>query len=153
MATSNASQRVFGIPLLLHLLDHLDDPSELGFGDSPHDVLLRRVLVEDGGLRDTESTGDHAQRRAADAVLGEEVECGHDDPPLGRAELVLLDVRHGGRVSGPGSRLGGHFSTHALATRLLPYADAYMQLCVDGWPAEITERFGAETMAEIEWAA
>ena len=28
-----------------------------------------------------------------------------------------------------------------------------MQLCVDGWAAEVAKRYGAETMAEIEWAA
>ena len=28
-----------------------------------------------------------------------------------------------------------------------------MQICVDGWAAEVTKRYGAETMAEIEWTA
>ena len=28
-----------------------------------------------------------------------------------------------------------------------------MLLCVDGWAAEVAKRYGAETMAEIEWAA
>ena len=28
-----------------------------------------------------------------------------------------------------------------------------MQLCVDGWADEVAKRYGAETMAEIEWAA
>ena len=32
-------------------------------------------------------------------------------------------------------------------------ASAYLQLCVDGWAAEVAKRYGAETMAEIEWAA
>lgn len=45
------------------------------------------------------------------------------------------------------------FSTEALATRFLPWSEAYMQLCVDGWFAEVSRRFGAETAAEIEWAA
>ncbi len=45
------------------------------------------------------------------------------------------------------------FSTEALATRLLPWSDRYLQLCVDGWAAEVAKRYGAETMAEIEWAA
>ena len=45
------------------------------------------------------------------------------------------------------------FSKEALATKLLPYAEEYTLACVDGWAAEITKRFGAETMAEIEWAA
>jgi hypothetical protein len=45
------------------------------------------------------------------------------------------------------------FSREALATKILPYADEYTQLCVDGWAAEITKRFGAERMAEFEWSA
>ena len=30
---------------------------------------------------------------------------------------------------------------------------AYLQLCVDGWATEVAKRYGAETMAEIEWTA
>jgi hypothetical protein len=45
------------------------------------------------------------------------------------------------------------FSADALATRLLPWAEAYLQLCVDGWATEVARRFGDETMAEIEWTA
>ena len=45
------------------------------------------------------------------------------------------------------------FSRLALATRLLPWSERYLQLCVDGWAAEVTRRFGAETMHEIEWGA
>ena len=45
------------------------------------------------------------------------------------------------------------FSKEALATKLLPWSEAYLQLCVDGWAAEVARRYGAETMAEIEWAA
>jgi hypothetical protein len=45
------------------------------------------------------------------------------------------------------------FSTEALATRFIPFADAYTQLVVDGWAKEVSRRYGAETMAEIEWAA
>jgi hypothetical protein len=45
------------------------------------------------------------------------------------------------------------FSRQALATRFLPWSEAYLQLCVDGWAAEVSKRYGAETMAEIEWAA
>ena len=41
----------------------------------------------------------------------------------------------------------------ALATKFLPWSEAYLQLCVDGWAAEVAKRYGAETMAEIEWAA
>ncbi|MEX2293896.1 MAG: hypothetical protein WD691_08935 [Acidimicrobiales bacterium] len=45
------------------------------------------------------------------------------------------------------------FSIEALATRVLPYSEAYMQLCVDGWGAEVSRRFGPEVMTEVEWAA
>jgi hypothetical protein len=45
------------------------------------------------------------------------------------------------------------FSKEALATRFLPWSEAYMQLCVDGWFDEVSRRFGAEAAAEIEWAA
>ena len=45
------------------------------------------------------------------------------------------------------------FSTDALAHKLLPWSEAYLTLCVDGWAAEVARRHGAETMAEIEWAA
>jgi hypothetical protein len=45
------------------------------------------------------------------------------------------------------------FSKDALAKKFLPWSAAYMQLCVDGWAREVAKRYGAETMAEIEWAA
>src|SRR5436190_3096477 len=45
------------------------------------------------------------------------------------------------------------FSVEALAHKLLPWSEAYLQLCVDGWAAEVARRFGPEAMAEIEWAA
>jgi hypothetical protein len=45
------------------------------------------------------------------------------------------------------------FSKEALATRFLPWSEAYLQLCVDGWAEEVAKRYGSETMAEIEWAA
>ncbi len=45
------------------------------------------------------------------------------------------------------------FSAEALATRFLPWSERYMQLCVDGWATEVAKRYGAETMAEIEWTA
>src|SRR5262249_42248041 len=41
----------------------------------------------------------------------------------------------------------------ALATRFLPWSERYMQLCVDGWAAEVSTRYGADAAAEIEWAA
>ncbi len=45
------------------------------------------------------------------------------------------------------------FSKQALATRFLPWAEEYLLLCVDGWAAEVARRYGAETMADIEWTA
>ena len=45
------------------------------------------------------------------------------------------------------------FSKEALATKFLPWSEAYLQLCVDGWATEVAKRYGAETMAEIEWTA
>ncbi|HEX2383562.1 MAG TPA: hypothetical protein VHI95_13045 [Acidimicrobiales bacterium] len=45
------------------------------------------------------------------------------------------------------------FSSEALATRFIPWSEKYMQLCVDGWAAEVSKRYGADVMAEIEWAA
>ena len=45
------------------------------------------------------------------------------------------------------------FSKEALATRFLPWSETYLQLVVDGWAAEVAKRYGAETMADIEWTA
>ena len=45
------------------------------------------------------------------------------------------------------------FSKEALATKFLPWSERYLQLCVDGWAAEVARRYGTETMAEIEWTA
>jgi len=45
------------------------------------------------------------------------------------------------------------FSAQALAERFLPWSEAYLKLCVDGWAREVAKRYGAETMAAIEWAA
>ena len=45
------------------------------------------------------------------------------------------------------------FSKEALAGKFLPWSERYLQLCVDGWATEVARRYGAETMAEIEWAA
>jgi hypothetical protein len=45
------------------------------------------------------------------------------------------------------------FSNDALADRFIPWSEAYLQLCVNGWAAEIAGRYGTDTMAEIEWTA
>ena len=68
-----------------------------------------------------------------------DVDSGADLPDYGgayRADLRLTD-----------------FSSEALATRFIPWSHEYLQLCVDGWAAEVTRRYGTETMAEIEWTA
>ena len=45
------------------------------------------------------------------------------------------------------------FSREALATKFIPWSEAYMLLCVDGWFDEVSRRYGADVAAEIEWAA
>jgi hypothetical protein len=45
------------------------------------------------------------------------------------------------------------FSKEALATKVLPWSEKYLQLCVDGWAEEVGKRYGVETAAEIEWTA
>jgi len=45
------------------------------------------------------------------------------------------------------------FAREALADKFLPWSERYMQLCVDGWATEVSKRYGAETMADIEWTA
>ncbi len=45
------------------------------------------------------------------------------------------------------------FSVEALATRLLPWSEAYLLVCIEGWTSEVARRFGETTMREIEWAA
>jgi hypothetical protein len=45
------------------------------------------------------------------------------------------------------------FSKAFLASKVIPWSERYLQLCVDGWSAEVTNRYGAPTAAEIEWAA
>jgi hypothetical protein len=74
-----------------------------------------------------------------------------------------LDIRYEMRDSGPelDDYSGPYrqdlrytdFSKEFLASKVIPWSERYMQLCVDGWAAEVTARYGAETAAEIEWAA
>jgi hypothetical protein len=45
------------------------------------------------------------------------------------------------------------FSREALRDKFIPWSEAYMQLCVDGWSAEVGKRYGAAIADEIEWAA
>ena len=45
------------------------------------------------------------------------------------------------------------FSREALAERFLPWSEAYLTTCVDGWATEVARRYGEDTMAEIEWTA
>ena len=45
------------------------------------------------------------------------------------------------------------FSRAALADRLIPFSNDYTVACVDAWAGEVSKRYGAEAMAEVEWAA
>lgn len=45
------------------------------------------------------------------------------------------------------------FSKQALATKFIPYVEAYLVAVVDGWSAEVGRRYGAETASAIEWTA
>ena len=84
-----------------------------------------------------------------------------DDVTYAKADLDIrqqLDVDSGAELpdySGPyrADLRFTDFSTEALATRFLPWSELYLQLCVDGWAAEVAKRYGAEAMAEIEWTA
>jgi hypothetical protein len=84
-----------------------------------------------------------------------------DDVTYPRADLDIrqqLDVDSGAELpdySGPyrADLRFTDFSTEALATRFLPWSERYLTTCVDGWATEVARRYGAETAAEIEWAA
>jgi hypothetical protein len=45
------------------------------------------------------------------------------------------------------------FSKEAIAARIIPWSEAYLLVCIEGWTNEVAKRFGTETMREIEWAA
>jgi hypothetical protein len=45
------------------------------------------------------------------------------------------------------------FSKQALAERIIPWSEAYLLVCIEGWINEVARRFGETTMREIEWAA
>ena len=45
------------------------------------------------------------------------------------------------------------FSREALIEKVIPWSEAYLLLCVNGWFDEVSRRYGAELAAEIEWAA
>jgi hypothetical protein len=74
-----------------------------------------------------------------------------------------LDIRY--EIGDSGAELGDYsgpyrqdlrytdFSNEFLANKVIPWSEAYMRLCVDGWAGEIAKRYGADTMEEIEWAA
>src|SRR5262245_45237594 len=74
-----------------------------------------------------------------------------------------LDIRYEMRDSGPelDDYSGPYrqdlrytdFSKESLATKVIPWSERYLQLCVDGWSAEVGNRYGADTAAEIEWTA
>jgi len=84
-----------------------------------------------------------------------------DDVTYPKADLDIrqqLDVDSGAELADYGGPYRADlrftdFSAEALATRFLPWSERYRQTCVDGWATEVARRYGAETMAEIEWAA
>jgi len=84
-----------------------------------------------------------------------------DDVTYPKADLDIrqqLDVDSGAELPDYGGPFRADlrftdFSAEALATRFLPWSERYLQTCVDGWATEVARRYGAETMAEIEWAA
>ena len=45
------------------------------------------------------------------------------------------------------------FSKQALAEKIIPWSEAYLLVCIEGWTGEVGKRFGETTMREIEWAA
>ena len=45
------------------------------------------------------------------------------------------------------------FSADFIAEKMLPWVEAYRELTLDAWFAEVSKRYGADTAAEIEWAA
>ncbi len=45
------------------------------------------------------------------------------------------------------------FSREAIAGRLIPWAEAYLELCLEGWADEIERRYGIDAMSEMQWAA
>jgi hypothetical protein len=45
------------------------------------------------------------------------------------------------------------FSKDALANRIIPWSEAYLLVCIEGWTTEVERRFGTAVMREIEWAA
>jgi hypothetical protein len=67
-------------------VEHGFHPRELVVGDGDDDLVLGLELMVDGGLGYADGVRDHLQRRAADAVLGEQPGRGADDARLGRAD-------------------------------------------------------------------
>ena len=69
-----------------------------------------------------------------------------------------LDVDSGAELADysgtyrPGLRFTD-FSNQALAEKILPWSEAYLLVCIEGWTTEVAKRFGEATMREIEWAA
>jgi hypothetical protein len=74
-----------------------------------------------------------------------------------------LDVRYEIRDSGPelDDYSGAYkpdlrysdFSNEFLATKVIPWSEAYLLVCIEGWTDEVAKRFGEATMREIQWAA
>jgi len=65
-------------------IEHRFYSRKLVMGNGDDDLVLGLELMVDGGLGYADGVRDHLQRRAADAVLGEQPGCGGDDARLGR---------------------------------------------------------------------
>jgi hypothetical protein len=81
-------QRVAGLQLVAACLGFVKcryQPAQFALGDREHDVLLGPKLVVDSSFGDPDGIGDHLQRGAADAVLGEKVQRGIEYSRPGRA--------------------------------------------------------------------
>jgi hypothetical protein len=83
-----------------------------------------------------------------------------DDVTYPRADLdIRYELRDGGPelddYSGPYRHDLRYtdFSKEFLASKVIPWSARYLQLCVDGWSSEVSNRYGADTAAEIEWTA
>jgi hypothetical protein len=64
------------VAVRLGFLERWKQPTEFAPGDREHDLLFGSELLVDGGFRNPDGVREHLQRRAADTVLGEQIERG-----------------------------------------------------------------------------
>ncbi len=85
-------------------LQRIVEPAELPLGQRDDDLFLGLELVIDGRLGDADRVGDHLQRRAADAVVGDQREGRVQDAVLRRAAV------HGREPAGCDAFCGDHIT-------------------------------------------